>query len=281
MTAGQDSAQRSAMAEMAQRRRPLSCLFHRPDPHRGDAARHRRCRRIHVPGVPPPAAGALPAGPGEARPRAICRRRSRPRSITISRTGSAASMSNTCTRATARPGSAIRRRAGSGAAPRSAACPAKSRARCCAAGTPTTASSLGNPKLGFVCTKQSVDGQDGLEGYYYEYDHRARARSAPGVRAPSRSAAVRSRQGAGVAGRKLAEAAAGKGLSQLRDGICADRGARDGAIVRPRGCRLSAAPHRQADRHAVFRRDRARLRRAARRRQGVSRVPARAVRGAG
>jgi hypothetical protein len=25
--------------------------------------------------------------------------------------------------------------------------------------------------LGFVCTKQSVDGQDGLEGYYYDYDH--------------------------------------------------------------------------------------------------------------
>ncbi|MGA7074472.1 hypothetical protein [Bradyrhizobium sp.] len=31
--------------------------------------------------------------------------------------------------------------------------------------------SLGNPRLGFVCTKQSVDGQDGLEGYYCEYDH--------------------------------------------------------------------------------------------------------------
>ena len=30
--------------------------------------------------------------------------------------------------------------------------------------------SLGNSKLGFVCTKQTVDGQDGLEGYYYEYD---------------------------------------------------------------------------------------------------------------
>jgi hypothetical protein len=30
---------------------------------------------------------------------------------------------------------------------------------------------LGNPSLGFVCTKQSVDGQDGLEGYYFEYDH--------------------------------------------------------------------------------------------------------------
>ncbi len=29
---------------------------------------------------------------------------------------------------------------------------------------------LGNPRLGFVCTKQTVDGQSGLEGYYYEYD---------------------------------------------------------------------------------------------------------------
>src|ERR1700739_391890 len=29
--------------------------------------------------------------------------------------------------------------------------------------------SLGNPRLGFVCTKQSVDGQDGLEGFYREY----------------------------------------------------------------------------------------------------------------
>ncbi|CAN5189936.1 hypothetical protein BH11PSE4_BH11PSE4_08840 [soil metagenome] len=31
--------------------------------------------------------------------------------------------------------------------------------------------SLGNLRMGFVCTKQSVDGQDGLEGYYCEYDH--------------------------------------------------------------------------------------------------------------
>ncbi len=30
---------------------------------------------------------------------------------------------------------------------------------------------LGHPSLGFVCTKQSVDGQDGLEGYYFDYDH--------------------------------------------------------------------------------------------------------------
>jgi hypothetical protein len=30
--------------------------------------------------------------------------------------------------------------------------------------------SLGNPRLGFVCTKQAADGQSGLEGYYFEYD---------------------------------------------------------------------------------------------------------------
>ncbi len=30
--------------------------------------------------------------------------------------------------------------------------------------------SLGNPRLGFVCTKQAMDGQSGLEGYYCEYD---------------------------------------------------------------------------------------------------------------
>jgi hypothetical protein len=31
--------------------------------------------------------------------------------------------------------------------------------------------SLGNPRLGFVCTKTTVDGQPGLEGYYLEHDH--------------------------------------------------------------------------------------------------------------
>lgn len=30
--------------------------------------------------------------------------------------------------------------------------------------------SLGNPRLGFVCTGQTVEGMPGLEGYYYEYD---------------------------------------------------------------------------------------------------------------
>jgi len=31
--------------------------------------------------------------------------------------------------------------------------------------------SLNNPKLGFVCTKATVDGDAGLEGYYFEYEH--------------------------------------------------------------------------------------------------------------
>jgi len=31
--------------------------------------------------------------------------------------------------------------------------------------------SLGNPRLGFVCTGQTMDGQPGLEGYYVEQDH--------------------------------------------------------------------------------------------------------------
>lgn len=30
---------------------------------------------------------------------------------------------------------------------------------------------LNNPRLGWVCTKQTVDGQPGLEGYFQEYDH--------------------------------------------------------------------------------------------------------------
>lgn len=30
---------------------------------------------------------------------------------------------------------------------------------------------LGNPRLGFVCTAQTMDGQHGLAGYFYEYDH--------------------------------------------------------------------------------------------------------------
>src|SRR5215470_4270959 len=44
--------------------------------------------------------------------------------------------------------------------------------------------SLGNPRLGFVCTKQTTDGQPGLEGYYLEHERalepEERLRFAPG-----------------------------------------------------------------------------------------------------
>ena len=48
--------------------------------------------------------------------------------------------------------------------------------------------SLGNPRLGFVCTKQTTDGQPGLEGYYLEHDRALepdeRLRFSPGEEAP-------------------------------------------------------------------------------------------------
>ena len=48
---------------------------------------------------------------------------------------------------------------------------------------------LGNPRLGFVCTKQTVDGQDALEGYFFEYDRdlepEERLRFARGEQAPA------------------------------------------------------------------------------------------------
>ena len=47
---------------------------------------------------------------------------------------------------------------------------------------------LGNPRLGFVCTKMTTDGQPGLEGYYYEHDRalgpEERLRFAPDEEAP-------------------------------------------------------------------------------------------------
>ena len=48
--------------------------------------------------------------------------------------------------------------------------------------------SLGTKRLGFVCTKQTMDGQPGLEGYYCEYEHdiepEERLRFARGEEAP-------------------------------------------------------------------------------------------------
>ena len=53
--------------------------------------------------------------------------------------------------------------------------------------------SLGNPKLGFVCTGLTTDGDPGLEGYYFEYDRPIaedeRVRYAPNERMPRFDAA--------------------------------------------------------------------------------------------
>lgn len=53
---------------------------------------------------------------------------------------------------------------------------------------------LKNRRLGFVCTKQTMDGQPGLEGYYCEYDHdlepEDRVRFARGEEAPDFDAAT-------------------------------------------------------------------------------------------
>lgn len=54
--------------------------------------------------------------------------------------------------------------------------------------------SLGNPRLGFVCTSQDMDGQYGLAGYFLEHDHdltpEERLRFAPGELAPPFDAAA-------------------------------------------------------------------------------------------
>ena len=77
---------------------------------------------------------------------------------------------------------------------------------------------LGNPRLGFVCTGQTVDGQPGLEGYYKEWDHDL----APDERLQFRpaNAVRRSRPISRRASRQhVAGGTAAKGPSQLRHGV--------------------------------------------------------------
>ncbi|MBS0273951.1 MAG: hypothetical protein JSR55_06015 [Proteobacteria bacterium] len=54
--------------------------------------------------------------------------------------------------------------------------------------------SLGNPRLGFVCTGQTPNGDPGLEGYYFEYDREIapdeRVRFVPGEHMPCFDSAV-------------------------------------------------------------------------------------------
>ncbi len=77
-----------------------------------------------------------------------------------------------------------------------------------------------NPRMGFVCTKQTVDGQNGLEGFYYEYDRDLapdeRLVFARHLEAPLFDPAAAPK----LASDTWPRSRAGKSLSQLCDGIC-------------------------------------------------------------
>ena len=184
---------RAQMAAMAQRRRSLSRLFHRPHSDGGDAARHGRCRRIRVPGFSPPAAGAFPAGPRKARPqpsaagggrRAIslslqldrrrpCRIHVRDRSQGLDPL-SAAALDLARHRDLRRARRSVAR---------DAARMARQQWRC---------AWQSQPRLRLHQAERRRPGRP--RRLLLRIRPRARDRPAPGIRAPSRSAAVRSRQ---------------------------------------------------------------------------------------
>jgi hypothetical protein len=84
--------------------------------------------------------------------------------------------------------------------------------------------SLGNPRLGFVCTMQTTDGQPGLEGYYREY-HRdlapdERLRFAPGEQAPDFDPARAPRvEGAAWPAERLAKIARNYAMDYVRTAL--------------------------------------------------------------
>ena len=157
-------------ATLAWRRRSLPCRVHRAGSDRGDAAAARR--------MPPnSSSGCFAASsrsvfyPGSTSSVwRICRPPWPPRNITICRTGSAASMSNTCMRSDRKAwiryppprwiwrGTAI------------CGIPGEVSRAMLRGWHGNNGVALGDTRLGFVCTKQSVDGQDGLEGYYHLAD---------------------------------------------------------------------------------------------------------------
>ena len=84
--------------------------------------------------------------------------------------------------------------------------------------------SLGNPRLGFVCTKQTVDGQDALEGYFLEHDRalqpEERLRFAPEEEAPLFDPALAPRLPAGDwSPDRLAKAARNYAIEYVRSAL--------------------------------------------------------------
>ena len=106
--------------------------------------------------------------------------------------------------------------------------------------------SLGNPRLGFVCTGMTVDGMPGLEGYYFDYgrpiEEKERIRFAYGTEAMPR---------VDWANQPKLETATAARLPLLCAGIPADHAAHPAGAARPRGHEDRARPRRPPGRAAV------------------------------
>ena len=132
--------------------------------------------------------------------------------------------------------------------------------------------SLKNPRLGFVCTAQTTDGQHGLSGYFLEHDHdlapEERLQFRPGELPPPFNPA----EGTQAACRRLAAGAVGEGRAQLRDGIHPLRPAAAGRDIRAGGGSPSRSRDGQAHRRAALQGDGRAARRRRRRRRGVRQI---------
>ena len=109
---------------------------------------------------------------------------------------------------------------------------------------------LGNPRLGFVCTGQTVDGQPGLEGYYKEWDRdlapEERLQFSPGERCPPFRADLAPQP----AGEHMAGGTAAEGASQLCDGVRhLDRAGDDRVLGPEEGGHLAGAAARLVGMH--------------------------------
>ena len=112
--------------------------------------------------------------------------------------------------------------------------------------------SLGNPRLGFVCTAQTTDGQHGLSGYFLEHDRdlapEERLQFRPGELAPPFDPAAAPRLPASG----LAARAPRQGRAQLRHGVHPHRPAAAGGDLRPGRGRAPRPRHRPARRRAAL-----------------------------
>ena len=83
--------------------------------------------------------------------------------------------------------------------------------------------SLGNPRLGFVCTAQTTDGQHGLSGYFLEHDREIgpeeRLQFRPGELAPPFDAAAAPRLPDAWTAERLAKAGRNYAMEYIRSGL--------------------------------------------------------------